>query len=193
MKTTPCTRSQRGLTLVELMVASGIGAVVIAVVAVLIVFAARSFAVLANCQALAQASSVAVDQMSREIREATGVIGFQDTGNQRWMVFANTNASPPYSLRYEWSAADRLLTARRSDESAERVLLSGCDQWDFVFHQRTPMPGPGFGFSTNLFDPVECKLVTMTWKCSRALSGTGLINSETVQTAQIVIRNQKTP
>lgn len=193
MKTKLCVRQQQGMTLTEVMVALGIGSIVIAVVAVLIVFAARSFAALANYQALDQASSVAADLMSREIRESTSVVSFQNTGNNRWIVFANTNAIPAYTIRYEWSGPDQLLTAQRSDEAEARVLLRGCERWDFTFHQRTPLPGPGFGFSTNMVNQAECKLVTMTWKCARTLNGTGLLNTETVQTAQIVMRNQKTP
>jgi len=181
------------MTLVELMVASGISSIVIAIVAVLILFAARSFAALANYQALDQASSQAADQMSREIRKATSVVNFQNTGTPRWITFANTNASPSYTIRYEWTDADRTLTARRSDQADADVLLQGCELWDFTFQQRTPLPGPQFGFSTNMVNQAECKLVTMTWKCVRSINGTALLNTETVQTAQIVMRNQKTP
>jgi len=181
------------MTLVEVMVASGIASIVIAIVAVLIVFAARSFAALANYQALDQASSLAADQMSKEIREANRVVNFQNVGNDRWIELSNTNASPAYTIRYDWSAATGTLTSKRSDEADTMVLLTGCERWDFTFQQRTPLPGPAYGFSTNMVNQAECKIVTMTWKCSRSLASTSLINSESVQTAQIVLRNQKTP
>ncbi len=199
MKTTTATQdraprsNQRGMTLVEVMIASGIGSIVLAIVAVLTVFAVRSFAALGNYQELDQASSLAVDRMSKEIREATSVVSFQNAGTTKWMVFANTNASPAYTIRYEWTEADGLLTAKRSDQELSEILLRGCDRWDFALYQRTPLPGPSFGFSTNIANQAECKLVTMTWQCSRALGGTDLLNTETVQTAQIVIRNQRTP
>jgi Tfp pilus assembly protein FimT len=186
-------RRQRAMTLVEVMVASGIGSIVIAIVAVLMVFAARSFAALANYQALDQDSSTAADLMSKEIRAATSVTSFQNTGDTRWIVLANTNASPAYTVRYEWTGANQTLTAKRSDQPDTDVLLRGCERWDFTFQQRTPLPGPQFGFSTNMANQAECKLVTMTWKCSRTLNGTRLFNTETVQTAQIVLRNQRTP
>jgi len=199
MKTTSATQyrfrhgNQRGMTLVEVMVASGIGSIVLAIVAALAVFALRSFAAMGNYQALDQASSFAADLISKEVRIATGVVGFQNTGTTKWMVFANTNASPAYTIRYEWTEADGLLTAKRSDREESEVLLQGCDRWDFTFYQRTPLPGPSFGFSTNMANLAECKLVEMTWQCSRDLGGTDLLNTETVQTAQIVIRNQRTP
>jgi len=186
-------RSQSGMTLVEVMMASGISTIVLAIVAVLIVFAVRSFAALANYQNLDQASSTAADLMSKEIRNATGVVSFQNVGTTKWILFANTNASPAYTTRYEWTDADQTLTAQRSDEAAANVLLTGCERWDFTFQQRTPLRGPEYGFSTNMVSQAECKVVTMTWKCSRTLNGTKLFNTESVQTAQIVMRNQKTP
>lgn len=183
------------MTLVELMVASGISVVVIAMVGILVVFAVRSFAALANYQILDQESSLAADQMSKEIRKATSVVNFQNVGTTKWIVFANTNATPAYTTRYEWTQASQALVLSRSDQTNNtETLLEGCERWDFTFQQRTPLKGPSFGFSTNMVNQAECKLVTMTWKCSRALGGgTDLFNTESVQTAQIVMRNQKTP
>lgn len=181
------------MTLVELMVAMAISSIVMAIVAVLIVFAARSFAALGNYQALDQASSATADSMSREIRKASKVVSFVNTGNTRFMVLSNSIAIPAYSIRYEWSATSRDLTSKRSFDAEPTVLLTGCDRWDFSFYQRTPLPGPGYGFSKNMVNQDECKLVTMTWKCSRPLLGSKLINTESVQTAQIVLRNQRTP
>jgi type II secretory pathway pseudopilin PulG len=186
-------RRQQGMTLVEVLFAMGIGTTVLGVMAVLMVFAARSFAAMANYQAMDKASSLAADLMSREIREATGVVSYQNAGATRWVVFANTNATPAYTIRYDWSDAVRNLTATRSDQAQATVLLQGCDQWDFLFQQRTPLAGPVFGFSTNMASAVETKLVTMTWRCTRAIGGSGLLNTETVHTAQIVMRNQQTP
>lgn len=186
--------AKRGMTLVEVMVASGIASIVLAIVAVLGLFAARSFAALSNYQALDEASSFAADNMSKEIRQATSVVGFTNQGNSRWIEFANTNASPAYTFRYDWTDASRELTRQRSTESGPpKPLLTGCERWDFTFHQRTPLQGPDFGFSSNIANQAECKLVRMTWKCSRSINGTTLLNTETVQTAQIVLRNQKTP
>jgi prepilin-type N-terminal cleavage/methylation domain-containing protein len=191
--TKPSGEKQRAMTLVELMVAMGVGSIMLAVVAVLVVFAARSFAALGNYQMLDQASSEAADRISKEMREATAVGPFNPVGDIRWIVITNGNASPPYTLRYEWSRANHTLTAQRSDQADPMFTLRACDQWNFTFQQRTPLPGPTFGFSTNMVDRAECKIVTMNWKCSRPLSSTKLLNTESVQTAQIVLRNQKTP
>jgi type II secretory pathway pseudopilin PulG len=187
-------RRQSAMTLVELMFASAISTVVIAIVMLLVVYAVRSFAALANYQILDQASSTTANEMSREIRKATSVVNFQNAGSTKWVEFANTNASPTYTIRYEWTEADQTLTSKRSDQADAEALLEGCERWDFTFQQRTPLKGPTFGFSTNMVNQAECKVVTMTWKCSRTLGGgTSLFNTESVQTAQIVLRNQKTP
>lgn len=182
-----------GMTLVEVLIASGIGAIVLGVIAVLIVFSARSFAALANYQALDQASANTADRMSRELREADGVGNFENKGNLRYVVFSNSIATPPYTIRYEWSATTRELTMKRSLDANAEVLLTDCDRWDFTFYQRSPLPAPQYGFSPNMANQAECKLVTMSWKCSRPIFSTELFNTESVQTAQIVLRNQKTP
>jgi type II secretory pathway pseudopilin PulG len=186
-------RRLHGMTLVEILIAVGIGSIVLAIVAVLTIFSARSFAALSNYQALDQASSLATDLISKEMRQASSVKNFQNSGSTKWIVLDNTNAVPAYTTRYEWTAASKELTVKYSYEAAPRVLLKDCDRWDFVFYQRSPLAGPSFGFSTNMVNQAECKQVTMSWKCSRTVNSTALLNSESVQTAQIVLRNQRTP
>ena len=71
-------------------------------------------------------------------------------------------------------------------DAVSTVLLTGCDSLEFQIYQRTPPPG------TNSFylatDAAQCKLVDMKWRCSRSLLDK-VVNTETVQTAQVVIRN----
>lgn len=187
----PTSRRRRvlaGMTLLELMVASGIGMIVLAVIFGLIVFAARSFIALGNYSNLDQQSRLAADTMSREIRQATAVLGWQKTATAKSLTV--TNATAGYGLRYSWDSSSRELRSRKSGESVDEVVLSGCDNWDFALWQRTPQPN-----QTNVFypaiTPLQCKLVDMSWKCSRAVVSTKLMNTETVQTAQIVLRNQR--
>jgi hypothetical protein len=72
---------------------------------------------------------------------------------------------------------------------APMVVLTGCDRWKVWLYNRAPNIN-----STNLsFNPAtslaNCKLVNMSWKCSRTILGSK-INTESVQTAQIVLRNK---
>jgi prepilin-type N-terminal cleavage/methylation domain-containing protein len=177
---------RRGVTLVELMVAIAIGGVVLTVVAALTVFGARSFAALGNYSVLDQQSRQGIDLMTREIRQATALV--RTNASPIGLVF--TNANKGITVTYSWDPAARELVAKYSNEGDERVLLTGCDDWEFSLWQRTPYPN-----LTNVFYPATsaglCKLVNMTWKCSRTVGGTQLLNTETIQTAQIVLRNQK--
>jgi hypothetical protein len=44
--------------------------------------------------------------------------------------------------------------------------------------------------SAGAYDLSVCKLINMTWKCSRTVLGSKL-NTESVQTAQVVLRNKQ--
>jgi prepilin-type N-terminal cleavage/methylation domain-containing protein len=179
-------RGCRGMTLVELMVAMAIGSIVLAIVMTFTVFGGRSFVALGNYSVLDQQSRLGVDQMTREIRQATALIS--TNASPKSMVI--TNATKGISVTYVWDSATKELTAKYSNEGAKRVLLKGCEDWNFKLWQRTPYPN-----QTNVFyaanSPKLCKLVDMTWKCSRSVNGTKLLNTESIQTAQIVLRNQK--
>jgi type II secretory pathway pseudopilin PulG len=181
-------RQQAAMTLLELLVAMGLGTLVLAVVLVLTVFAARTFIALGNYSNLDQQSRLAADNMTREMRQATSIVAWQTNANSRSLTL--TNATQGYGMRYWWDSSSRNLWVRKSNENADRVVLTGCDRWDFALWQRTPQPN-----LTNVFypalSPAQCKLVDMTWKCSRAVVSTALLNTETVQTAQIVLRNQR--
>lgn len=181
-------RRTAAMTLLELLVAMGLGTLVLSVVLVLTVFAARTFIALGNYSNLDQQSRLGADNMTREMRQATAVVAWQQTANARSLTL--TNATQGYVVRYWWDSTSRNLMMRKSNEGADQLVLSGCERWDFALWQRTPQPN-----LTNVFypalTPLQCKLVDMTWKCSRAVVSTTLLNTETVQTAQIVLRNQR--
>jgi hypothetical protein len=75
--------------------------------------------------------------------------------------------------------------------------LTSCDSWTFSLFSRAPDTNNfandiTFCPSTNTtgqLDPTFCKLIYLNWKCSRTVRGVKL-NTEDVQTAQIVLRNQ---
>src|SRR5882724_2196479 len=68
---------RRGMTLIELMAAVGIGAIVILAVALLTVFAAKSFAALRNYDSLDRYSRNALDKMSHDIRQTRALATYQ--------------------------------------------------------------------------------------------------------------------
>lgn len=183
-------RKQQAMSLVEVMMAMAIGSIVLAMVGWLTVYGARSFAVLGNYSALDQQSRLGVDKMTRQIRQATAVLEAQGEGSERWLSL--TNETEASGITYSWSADSRQLVAQKSGEDTEVVVLNSCDDWSFELYGRVPQPG-----GTNAIFPAAsprlCRLINMSWTCSRSVLSTNLINSETVQDARIVLRNQQSP
>lgn len=176
-------RSRCAMTLVEVLVAMGIGSIVLTIIASLTVFGARSFMALGNYAILDQHSRQAIDTMERDMRQATAVTGWSSNSTTRWIQFTNSNTST--SFKYTWDKASQTLSS-----STKGLVLTNCTDWTFSLWQRTPQKN-----QTNIFfgadSPSLCKLVDMTWKCERSLRGTNLINSESIQTAQVVLRNKQ--
>lgn len=184
-------RFRQGLTLMEVLVAVAICSLLMVVLLSLWLFGSRSFVAIANYQDLDAKSRHALDIMSLEIRQATQVLGFQSSGSNRWLVL--TNEAKNLGLKYNWDAGTRTLTGQKTGRSPE-VYLSECDAWQFELYQRTPRQNTTNLFfpATNVFgsyDPAIVKLIDMSWKCSRTILGQK-VNTESVQTAQIVLRNK---
>lgn len=173
------------MTLAELMVGIGVGSIVLAIVSILTVFGARSFASLGNYAILERKSSIGVDEITRELRQACGVVWCQTNAMPKWLLVTNPAG---YTVKYSLDT-DRQMTMKKSNAAEEEVLLDGCDSWNFSLWTRAPQVN-GFSLATN---PVDCKMISMNWTCSRFMRGTNSVNTEAVQTAQIVMRNKKSP
>jgi len=186
-------RNARGMSLVELIVAVAIGLIALAVVGMLSLYGLRSFVAMGNYTDLDAKSRQAIDLMSRDMRQATFVNGFQTNLPTKWLELVNTNA-PATTNKYTWDSVARTLTCQQTGQPI-KTNLTECDNWDFVMYQRTAVPN-----STNTFYPATnytgaldktlCKLIDMTWKCSRTMLGKK-VNTESVQTSQIVLRNKQ--
>ncbi len=181
-------RQNQAMTLMEVLMASGISSLVLIVVVSLTVFGARSFVALGNYSALDQQSRLGIDQMTREIRQATKVEGYDNTNAvDRYLLV--TNETKAISIRYSWNSTTKKLLSKRSDEAEPKTLLTGCDPWNFFVWNRHPSANGTFNNAASTIGDI--KLIDMTWKCSRSARVGTLMNTETVQTAQIVLRNQK--
>jgi type II secretory pathway pseudopilin PulG len=171
-------------TLIEMLVALGLGTLVFLAVASLTVFTTRSFVALGNYDQLDQYSRNALDVMSREIRQARKLVYYRTN----WLVFEDHDGTT--NLVYHWDPAARLLTSRKG--ATTTVLLTNCDYLCFDISQRNPSNNFSFYPATNnitgQFDPTMCKLVSVSWICSRTIMG-AKANTESVQTAKIVMRN----
>jgi hypothetical protein len=168
------------MTLVEMMVGMAIASMVMAGIAVLVVYGNRSFAAMANYVRLDQNSRNTLDLMTKEIRQANRLVSHSSTRIE--LEDADLNV-----VAYVYSPSDRTLVRTLNNVPESRPLLTGCDFLSFSVFQRNVEGGTYDQFPAAT--PDTCKLIQMSWVCSRQLVGS-LVNTESVQSAKVVIRKQ---
>ena len=165
-------------TLPEVLVASGLGVLVALVVVAVSMQSSRSFVAIANYVEMDAHSQLALDAMSREIRQARSLTNFTSTS-----LSLLDQANQP--LLYVYQSKPRQLVRVSGGET--NVVLTDCDSLNFSNYQRNVI--------SNTFDAynpayvTDTKLIQVTWVCSRRILG-ARANSESVQSAKIVLRNQ---
>jgi prepilin-type N-terminal cleavage/methylation domain-containing protein len=182
--------AERGFTLVEMLVATGIGAILITIIVALTAYAERSFAVTSSHVELESKSRYALDKLTRELRQATAVVSCDTNLPFKW--FTVTNAVDGFALTLSWDADVKSLRLEKvgptPDDNRSEKLLSNCERWDFTFCDRTPTVGP----TEVSFNPVsslaDCKLIQMSWTCRQDLIGE--LETANVQEMQIALRNK---
>jgi len=172
-------KSCGGATLIELMTAVGIGSISLAAISTVLWYLFRSFVAMGNYADLDKASRTALDKMTRDIRQASYLVS--SATNQLVFSMGGTN-----NLTFAWDPSTRQLTRARTGEPTT-TLLKECDYLLFNTYQRN-MSNQVFSAFSNA-SPVTCKLVDVSWMCSRQILAQK-VNTESVQTAKIVIRNE---
>ena len=167
-------------TLVELLVATAIGGIVLSAFAGLTFYTGRSFAALANYVELDAASRNALDRMSKEIRQTKRLISHSATN----LVFEDFDGG---ALGYIYNEEKRTLVRSKNNVFDKKPLLTECNFLEFNIFQRNPVGGTYDQYPTA--SPSTCKLVQLRWVCSRDLVKARW-NTESVQSARIVIRKQ---
>ena len=171
-----------GYTLIELVVCVGLSIILLAIVAMLFINGSQSFVAMGNYQDLDVKSTAALDSFSKEIRNATAVVGYT---NGVSLTLTNSAAGTCTILRYDSTA--RVLVMSKTGQT-DKTNLTGCDSWSFTLYNRIPsFSSTNITFSVT--NAANCKLVGMKWKCSRTILGSKL-NTESVQTAQVMLRNK---
>jgi hypothetical protein len=138
----------------------------------------RSVAFLSNAVDLDAKNRLAIDRMSREIRQCDAIDSAWSNG---LVLRAGTNLTT-----FEFHPATRQLT--RADDTGSEVYLKGCDYIRFDLFRRNPLSGryDEYPAATTSRDG---KIVQINWVCSRRL---GFAASEgRMQSARVVIRNQR--
>jgi hypothetical protein len=179
-------RFARGLTLVELLFAVGIGSILVAGIAALSLYGARSFSAIGNFADLDADSRQALDLLSRELRKASAVWDVGTNLPVKWLS-VTTNATFGSTAKVTWDSQARTLTL--TTHAKDRILLDECDFWEVKLLGRVPNIGAtNMGF-TGPVARADCKAIEMSWRCSRTNQGQHL-NTESLQRSQIVFRNK---
>jgi len=177
---TAAARRRAGLALIEAMFAIGITAMLMLAICSISLFSGRSFAALFNYVDLDDSNRIAMDQLTRDLRQANRVTAA--TANSLTLEDSDGSA-----LSYNYSSSGRTLT--RVKNGVSKVLLHDCDRLNFSLGQRNAVGG-----SYDVYPAATaatCKVVNVGWSCSRTIFGRAE-NTESVQTARIVIRKQGT-
>ena len=161
------------------MVSVGISTLIMGAIMYALFFSSRSFVAMGNYMDLNKASLIALDKLTRDIRETSSLQTFAT--NQ--LVFLDSNSN---QLTFTWNPTSRQLT--RSSGGTTDILLSDCDYLSFDIFRRNPTTDGVMGFHSASNNAALCKLVNVGWRCSRTILG-AKVNTESVQTAKIVMRN----
>jgi Tfp pilus assembly protein PilW len=171
-----------GVTLVEMMVAGSIGIIIVGSLVMVQLFVNQSFATLYNYVQLDSQSHLALDGMSKQIRQASAMTAFATND------ISFTNSIAGGTLRYTYDSNARTLTSIISNGTVQtNVLLTGCDSLTFSMYQRNPIAS-NFNqvVATNV---AQCKLLQVQWSCSRSLFTSQTNETESMLSAKIVLRN----
>jgi len=182
----PQQHRSRAFTYVELMMAIAVSGVILTALISFTVYAAKSFVGMHNYVDLEQKSQNALDILTRDIRQTQylsnytkRIVNGQTVTNSLTFVDFDTNL-----LTFKY--VGNMLVREKLGEST--MLLTNVDYLTFLIFQRNPIGGTDSQFRTT--NAESCKLVSVSWVCSRTILGARQ-NTESVQTAKIVIRKSR--
>ena len=174
-----------GFTLVEMSMALAVSGVILTVLLSFTVYASKSFAAMENYIDLEQKSQNALDSMTQNIRQTQALTAF---GTRQLNGQSVTNSlsfldEDGTTLNYNFTA-DVLLQTK---SGVTTMLLTNVDYLTFQIYQRNTVASTYDQFPAGSVN--QCKLISVSWVCSRTILGSK-VNTESVQTAKIVIRKQ---
>ena len=174
-------RSRSGYTLVEVTIAVGLGVLILGLTVATMITLTHSMAAISNYFQLDTDSRTTMNYMSRDVRNASTVTSISTNS----LSMSGTDyTGNPFSFTYTWDGANLWRYFYNGSETNISLMLSNCNYLCFSNYMR--VPNTNFTFyaaGTN-----TTKLISVTWGCSRSILGQKL-NTESVQTANIVIRN----
>ena len=171
-------RQSAGWVLTESMLSVGIGISFLVGLMGIFISSSVSFVGIGNYINLDRSSRNALDRMTWNIRNAKVLTSFDPTE----LVFTYDEAGTT-NLTYRYDASARALTEEWTVSGATTVntLLTACDSLAFSLYDRDLV-------TTTDVSAGQGKVIGVTWHCSS--SAVSCTNTEYMQQAQIVIRNQ---
>jgi len=193
----PSRRSRSAFTLLELMVAGGLGLVVSASVVFSFIFSSKAELLTSNYATLNQKSELALNKLTRDLRAMNRVTSYALTENTSSTYSSSSRvitqvtlapragASSNEWLQLEYSPSLRCLVRRSGGNS--QILLRDCDFLEFNFFQRTLTNGTFSSIPTT--NSSLAKMVQLRWACSR-WGGPSRQQTEVNQSAKVVMRTR---
>ena len=179
-------RRERAFTLVELSMAIAVSAVILTALLSFTVYGAKSFVGMHNYVDLEQKSQLALDTLTRDIRQTQWLSNFTQRTVNGQVVTNSLTFIDHDNIPLTFIYTNRLLIKEK--EGVNTVLLRDVDYLSFLVFQRNPIGYTDSQFRTT--NAINCKLVSVSWVCSRTILGHRQ-NTESVQTAKIVIRKSR--
>ena len=171
-------RSNGGFTLVEMMVTFAITVVVATLLAAFIYYSSRSFVTMSHYTEMNQKSQLALDKMSKEIRQANKVTELSATS----IKLENPDGS---TFAFTYDAAGRKVSRVANGQST--TYLKECDSMQFKLYQHI--------MKSNSFECYEtsnlgnARVIQVTWSCSRPVLGIKG-TTDSIQASKITLRNR---
>ena len=169
-------RLRRGWTLLETMIGVSLSTVILGSMLPTGMAVNTSMMAIGNYCDLNAASCKTLDAMSRDLRNTATVTDF----SSRQVTVSNLITSDV--ITYAWDGSNKFT---RTFNGTVTTMLTKCDYLAFNNYQRNPTNNFQFLPATTI---ANTKLISVSWRCSRQILG-AKINTESVQTAQICIRN----
>jgi type II secretory pathway pseudopilin PulG len=188
-------RPRRGFTLVEFIIATGCFGTLMVAVMTMYLFSTRSFAALVNYAELDKTNRQAMDTLTRELRKARKVLDVvTNSAGQIKTLYLINGDGLAVTYNFDPDADDnggkliRCIEVPGTGADDCSILLTHCKVLSFNIYQRTGIDGTFNQYYPAPNDSIQ--VVSLTWQASRKVGGSTLVNTENIQTARVVIRNQ---
>lgn len=124
-------RSRKGVTLIELLIAMALSGVVLAGVFSAYLFISRSALRLSNYESMEREATLGLEQFGRELRMTQSIVTSGDPLNQITLTLPDATGTGTHSVVYNYNSVARTLT--RTTGGVPRILIRDIQPGSFSF------------------------------------------------------------